>query len=150
MSGAQNNDFYVAGYCTTPLYKNPKCQMRGNPDEPPEKNYIIAPSNFNHRAWSCHDRNPKFGGISFSRGKNPFFFGEFSQQDVTYTVLATNEFNSARKRMSVLVKKGDPNWVVVFLGTGCQRPWVWLFKNHPRDVNKNPVRQWISRLVKLI
>jgi hypothetical protein len=27
-------------------------------------------------------------------------------QDSTYTVLATNAFNSARKRMSVLVKKG--------------------------------------------
>ncbi|CAK9102793.1 Phospholipid-transporting ATPase IB (ATPase class I type 8A member 2) (P4-ATPase flippase complex alpha subunit ATP8A2), partial [Durusdinium trenchii] len=27
-------------------------------------------------------------------------------QDVTYSLLATNEFNSARKRMSVLVKKG--------------------------------------------
>lgn len=65
---------------------------------------------------------PSSGGSPFPGEKNQFFFGEFSQQDVTYTVLATNEFNSARKRMSVLVKKGDPNWVVVFLGTGCQRP----------------------------
>jgi len=34
-------------------------------------------------------------------------------QDVTYTVLATNEFNSARKRMSVLVKKGSEHLLLV-------------------------------------
>ncbi len=32
------------------------------------------------------------------------------REDVTYTVLATNAFNSARKRMSVLVKKGWMGW----------------------------------------
>eukprot|EP00435_Cladocopium_sp_Y103_P020236 s1351_g4.t3 len=34
-------------------------------------------------------------------------------QDSTYTVLATNEFNSARKRMSVLVKRGSEYLLLV-------------------------------------
>lgn len=41
-----------------------------------------------------------------------FCVSEFLQ-DVTYTLLATNEFNSARKRMSVLVRKGTEHLLFV-------------------------------------
>lgn len=107
MSGAQKTDFYVAGYCTTPLCRNPKCQILGI-----QINYliktIITPPNFNSSSLKLPwKRNPKLGFSPLPGGKKPIFFRWSERQDVTYTVLATNEFNSARKRMSVLVKKGD-------------------------------------------